>query len=37
VDGKDEYLVKKVVDIKYNKWKRKYMYLIKWRGFTKPL
>ena len=37
MDNKDKYFVKKVVDIKYNKWKRQYMYLIKWRGYTKPL
>jgi len=37
VDGKDEYLVKRVDNIKYDKQKRKYIYLIKWRGFTKPL
>jgi len=37
VDGEDEYLIKRVNDIKYNKWKRKYIYLIKWRGFTEPL
>ena len=37
MDSKDEYLVEKVNDIKYNKWKRKYIYLTKWRGFTKPL
>jgi len=37
VDGEDEYLVKRVNDIKYDKRKCKYMYLMKWRGFTKPL
>jgi len=37
VDSEDEYLIKKVNDIKYDKRKRKYMYLIKWRGFTEPL
>jgi len=37
VDGKDKYLVKRVNDIKYDKQKRKYIYLIKWKGFTKPL
>jgi len=29
VDGKDKYLVKRVNDIKYNKRKRKYIYLTK--------
>jgi len=29
VDGKDKYLIKRVDDIKYDKWKRKYIYLIK--------
>jgi len=37
VDGEDKYLVKRVNDIKYNKQKRKYIYLTKWWGFTKPL
>jgi len=37
VDSEDKYLIEKVNNIKYNKRKRKYMYLIKWRGFTKPL
>jgi len=37
VDGEDEYLIKRVNDIKYNKRKRKYIYLIKWRGFIEPL
>jgi len=37
VDGEDKYLVERVDNIKYNKRKRKYMYLTKWRGFTKPL
>ena len=37
VDGKDKYFVKRINNIKYNKWKRQYIYLIKWRGFTKPL
>jgi len=37
VDGKDKYLIERVNNIKYNKQKRKYIYLIKWRGFTKPL
>ena len=37
MDGEDKYLVKRVDNIKYNKRKRKYMYFIKWRGFTKPL
>jgi len=37
VDGEDKYLVKRVNDIKYDKRKHKYMYLTKWRGFTKPL
>ena len=29
VDGEDKYLVKRVNNIKYNKRKRKYMYLTK--------
>jgi len=37
VDSEDKYLVKRVNDIKYDKRKRKYIYLMKWRGFTKPL
>jgi len=37
VDGEDEYLIKRVNNIKYDKRKCKYIYLIKWRGFTKPL
>jgi len=37
VDSEDEYLIKRVNNIKYNKRKRKYIYLIKWRGFTEPL
>ena len=37
MDGEDEYFIEKIDDIKYNKWKRQYIYLIKWRGYTKPL
>jgi len=37
VDSEDKYLVERVNDIKYNKRKHKYIYLIKWRDFTKPL
>ena len=37
VDGKDEYFIKRINNIKYNKWKRQYIYFIKWRGYTKPL
>ena len=37
VDGEDEYFIKRIDDIKYNKWKRQYMYFIKQRGYTKPL
>ena len=37
IDSKDKYLIKRVNNIKYNKRKRKYIYLMKWRGFTKPL
>ena len=37
VDGKDEYFIKKINDIKYDKRKRQYIYFIKWRGYTKPL
>jgi len=29
VDGKDKYLIKRVNNIKYNKQKRKYIYLTK--------
>ena len=36
MDGEDEYFIKKINNIKYNKWKRQYMYLIKWRGYTEP-
>jgi len=36
VDSEDEYFIKRVSDIKYDKRKRKYIYLTKWRGFTKP-
>ena len=36
VDGKDEYFVERVDNIKYDKWKRQYMYLTKWRGYTEP-
>ena len=37
VDGENEYFVKRIDNIKYNKQKHQYMYLIKWRGYTKPL
>jgi hypothetical protein len=37
VDGEDEYFIEKIDDIKYNKQKHQYIYLIKWRGYTKPL
>jgi len=37
VDGEDKYHIKRVNNIKYNKRKRKYIYLMKWRGFIKPL
>jgi len=37
VDGEDEYFIKRVNNIKYNKRKRKYIYLTKWRGFTEPI
>ena len=37
VDGEDEYFIKRIDDIKYNKRKRQYIYLIKWRGYTEPL
>ena len=36
VDGEDEYFIKRIDNIKYDKWKRQYMYLIKWRGYTEP-
>ena len=37
VDGEDEYFIKRIDNIKYNKQKRQYIYLIKWRGYTKLL
>jgi hypothetical protein len=37
VDGEDEYFIKRINNIKYNKWKRQYIYLIKWRGYIEPL
>jgi len=37
VDSKDKYLVEKINNIKYNKQKRQYIYLMKWRGFYKPI
>ena len=37
VDGEDEYFIKKINDIKYNKQKHQYIYFIKWRGYTEPL
>ena len=37
VDGEDEYFIKRINNIKYNKRKCQYMYLIKWRGYTEPL
>ena len=37
VDGKDEYFIKRINNIKYDKQKRQYIYLIKWRGYTEPL
>jgi hypothetical protein len=37
VDGEDEYFIKRINDIKYNKRKRQYIYFIKWRGYTEPL
>ena len=37
VDSKDKYFVKRIDNIKYNKWKRQYIYLMKWRGYTEPL
>ena len=37
VDGEDEYFIKRIDNIKYNKRKRQYIYFIKWRGYTKPL
>ena len=36
VDSKDEYFIKKINNIKYDKWKCQYIYFIKWRGYTKP-
>ena len=37
MDSEDEYFIERINNIKYNKQKRQYMYLIKWRGYTKPL
>ena len=37
MDGKDEYFVKRIDDIKYNKQKHQYIYLTKWRGYIEPL
>ena len=37
VDGKNEYFVNRIDNIKYNKWKCQYMYLTKWRGYIEPL
>ena len=37
IDNKNKYFIKRVNNIKYNKWKYKYIYLIKWKGFTKPI
>jgi hypothetical protein len=34
VDGEDEYFIERIDDIKYDKRKRQYMYLTKWRGYT---
>ena len=36
VDGEDEYFIKRINDIKYDKWKCQYIYLTKWRGYTEP-
>ena len=36
MDGEDEYFIKKINNIKYDKRKRQYIYLTKWRGYTKP-
>ena len=37
VDGENEYFIKKIDNIKYNKQKRQYIYFTKWRGFIKFL
>ena len=37
VDSKDEYFIKRINNIKYNKQKRQYIYLTKWKGFIKSL
>ena len=37
VDSKDKYFIKRINNINYNKRKRQYIYLIKWKGYTKPL
>ena len=36
MDSEDKYFIKKINNIKYNKQKRQYIYLIKWKGYTKP-
>ena len=36
VDGEDEYFIKRINNIKYNKQKCQYIYLTKWRGYTEP-
>ena len=36
VDSKDKYFIKRINNIKYNKQKRRYIYLMKWRCYTKP-
>ena len=37
MDGKNKYFVKRVDDIKYNKWKHQYIYFTKWRGYIELL
>ena len=36
MNGEDEYFVKRINDIKYDKQKHQYMYFIKWRGYIEP-
>ena len=37
VDSENKYFIKRINNIKYDKWKRQYIYFIKWKGFIKSL
>ena len=37
VDGEDKYFIERINNIKYDKQKCQYIYLIKQKGYTKPL